>query len=760
MPSQSRQHLIGGAPREPRGGAGIWLSVVFSLGLLTGGLALSAGKQLSSGAALGVGDLFGTTGVWEVHLKFTPEQWDAMEPKSGGFGGFGGPPGGGGRRFGPGGGPGFGPGVGVGEPGGFERPAGPGGPGGGPGLRPGGFGPAMFIAPIFLEAGDLNHDGSFSRSEFEKLGRKWFAAWDTNKSGALDLEKIRAGLNSGIMLGANNRGGPGGPGRGPGMMNLQGPEGKRNGVAAMAGIEFNYVHADLEFEGREFRDVGVRYKGNGTFMESRGALKRSLKIDLNQFEKGRHLGGRAVLNLHSCVTDASFMNEVLAYQLYRDAGVAAPRTAYALVYLTVPGRHERTLMGLYSLVENVDRHFLEANFGTKRGALFKPVTGNLFAYLGEDWARYNQTYDPKTTLHEEHKARVIETARLFTRADDAEFTARAGQFIDIPQLARFMAVMVFLSDMDGILGPGQNFYLYLHPKTQLFTFLPWDQDHSWGQFPMRGTAEQRENLSIKKPWEGDSNVFLARVFKLEVFQEEYLARLEEFTASIFQPERFGRQVDQLASKIRPAVRAESEGRLARFDQVIAGSPVGPGGFNAGFVPPGPANSAGRADAPGSGGPTRDVLIGGPGPGEGPRGSGSDRGPGGPFGFGQVVKPMKSFVPVRYQSISDQLTGKSEGLTIGGPGGPGRPGGRGPGGPGDFGPGMFLGPIFLEAMDADKNGRVTPREMEETFARWLEAWDGDESDALSDEELRAGINQDLSPFRNGPPMGFGPPPGDL
>jgi len=45
-----------------------------------------------------------------------------------------------------------------------------------------------------------------------------------------------------------------------------------------------------------------------------------------------------------------------------------------------------------------------------------------------------------------------------------------------------MAVMVYLSDLDGILGPGQNLYLHLHPKTQQFQFIPWDQDHSWGQF--------------------------------------------------------------------------------------------------------------------------------------------------------------------------------------------------------------------------------------------------------------------------------------
>jgi hypothetical protein len=33
--------------------------------------------------------------------------------------------------------------------------------------------------------------------------------------------------------------------------------------------------------------MAVRYKGNGTFMQSRGSLKRSLKVDFNKFVKGQ-----------------------------------------------------------------------------------------------------------------------------------------------------------------------------------------------------------------------------------------------------------------------------------------------------------------------------------------------------------------------------------------------------------------------------------------------------------------------------------------
>ena len=95
-----------------------------------------------------------------------------------------------------------------------------------------------------------------------------------------------------------------------------------------------------------------------------------------------------------------------------------------------------------------------------------------------------------------------------------------------------MAITAWLTDLDGILGPGQNYYLYLHPKTQKFLFIPWDQDQPFGQFP-RGTQEQRENLSIHKPWSGE-NRFLERVYKSESFKTAYLARLTDFNKTIFE----------------------------------------------------------------------------------------------------------------------------------------------------------------------------------------------------------------------------------
>ncbi|MGV3773021.1 MAG: CotH kinase family protein [Verrucomicrobiales bacterium] len=651
-------------------------------------------------------EFFDLATIHTAHLTFTAKQWEAMEP-----------------------------------------PAPQGGPFGG---GRGGFGPGMFFAPKVMELGDANKDGKIDQSESKEMGGKWFDQLNKEKKGELDGDQFRSALNENMQMPGGGAAPAPGPGRrGPGM-NLQGAEGKRNGVAAMMGIEFNYVHADLELNGKSYKDVAVRYKGNGTFLESRGSLKRSLKIDLNKYVKGQKAGEITTLNFHNNITDPSWMNEPLSYRFFRDAKAPAPKTSYVKVFVTVPGKHDREYFGLYSVVQDIDGKFQEENFQTKKGAIFKPVTPSLFQYLGNDWAKYKQTYDPKDDPKVDQAQRVIDFAKLVTEGTDAEFEAKVGDYLDLENFSRYMAALICLVDLDGILGPGQNFYLHLHPKTQKFQFIAWDMDHSFGQFPMRGTQEQRENLNIWKPWQGE-NRFLERIYKVEAFRKLYKERLEEFSKTLFIPERLAQQVEQVRATIKDAVKEENPEKLARLEKAVKGEEVSPvrspgGGFG---PPPGSGPRQGGLQPPGPGGPP-----GGGGPGRG-----------NPFNFG-AQKPINSFVPARAKSIKAQLAGESKGMDLGefgmfggrpqggGPGG--RPGGPG-GPPGGFGPGTFLGPAILNQFDTDKNSKLSREEAIAGFKRWHDEWNKDKKDALSEEDVRAGLNESLNPFRGGQNP-FGPPGG--
>jgi hypothetical protein len=483
-------------------------------------------------------------------------------------------------------------------------------------------------------------------------------------------------------------------------ISLVGAAGKRNGLASVMGIEFNQVHADLAVGGAELNDVGVRYKGNGSFVMLKGSPpKRSFKVDVNDFVKGQRLAGQAKLNFHNRAGDESLMSESVAYRLYREAGVPAPRTAYARVFVTAPPTLEHKYLGLYSVVENVDEAFERERFGTKRGAIFKPVTQALFGDLGDDWSAYAHAYDAKTGVTAAQARRVIEFAQFVTYADDAEFARRLGEYLDVDAFARFVAVTAYLSNVDSILHTGQNFYLYLHPQTGRFHFIPWDVDGSFGQ--IFGDQMQMAKLSIDHPWAG-TNRFVARVFGVEAFGRAYRARLEEFGRTIFEPARFGREVDEIAKAIRPAVAAESKERLAEFEKAVADGPA-------------------KADT-------------------------------GLFGTGwfagKAAKSIKRFVGARTPSVADQLAGRSRGEPA-----KGFTGGGGWGARPASGPGQTLAPLFVAALDTDRDGKLTRAEFVGGLDRLFGAWGGNAGVGLTEAELRAGIGKDLAPPGSGAPFGM-------
>ncbi|HVY71336.1 MAG TPA: CotH kinase family protein [Verrucomicrobiae bacterium] len=588
-------------------------------------------------------------------------------------------------------------------------------------------------------------------------------------------------------------------------MSLRAPDAKRSGLSGVIGIEFEYSRGELDFEGTPFHDVAVRYKGNGTYMFSQMSLKRPFKVDLNKHVKGQKLAGVSRLNFANNVADNSYISDAMSYELFREAGVPSPRTTYARLSVNVPGNLEHRYLGLYTMVENVDENFAKERFGTRKGIIFKPVTPRLFDDLGDNWSAYEKIYDPKEEPSPAQQQRVIDMAKLVSIADDQEFSAKIASFLDLDEFARFMAVTVYLSTYDSILAMGQNFYLYLHPDSNKFVFIPWDLDHSFGEFPMIGTPQSRIDASIDHPWV-DKNKFLERVMGVAEFKKLYHDHLAQFLKTILRPEKIQARVDAVSAAVRPAIADESADKLAQFEKALSDKPIdlnaapNPNPFFGGPTVRIKPYASARAESISNqlAGKSRGTIVergmmpGGPG-GRGPRGPG---GPGGGFGPGMVAPGViaagdtdhnDKLSPAEFTALGQrwftdwdkEKTGKLNGDQLraglntaftppgmangsGGPG-PGGPGG-GPGGPpGGFGPGMFLSPGFLRVLDKDKDGFVSQSEFTEGFAAWFKGWDTDHSGSLDEAKIRAGMNKDLAmpggpggvggpggPPRNGPP----------
>jgi len=102
------------------------------------------------------------------------------------------------------------------------------------------------------------------------------------------------------------------------------------------------------------------------------APKRSWKINFEPGDDDDRLVGMSRLNLKAMYNDPSQMREALAWYLFDKVGVPSSRHTYAK--LAINDRY----MGLFSLIEQVDRRFLKDHFGKNdRGNLYKAYCGDI-----------------------------------------------------------------------------------------------------------------------------------------------------------------------------------------------------------------------------------------------------------------------------------------------------------------------------------------------------------------------------------------------
>ncbi|MFM8287455.1 MAG: CotH kinase family protein, partial [Planctomycetaceae bacterium] len=358
--------------------------------------------------------------------------------------------------------------------------------------------------------------------------------------GVIDLELT---LTPEQFRGLTPTGGFGGFGP-PGGAIPESDEAKRNTF----GVEFPWGQGQVEFEGETLADVGLRFKGNFTYMASAQALKKPLKLDFNRNVKGQKLDGLTRVNLHTGVSDPTRLRESLSYTLFRDLGVPAPRTTFARVYLNVDGQYDHELVGVYTLVEEVNKSFLARHFGDGGGMLLKPegLNGGP-GYRGTKWKSYEGLYHPDSKPGETERTRLIEFTRLIDRGSDEEFARRIGEYLDIPAFLRFIAANALLSNLDSYLGFGHNYYLYLVPGREQFVFIPWDLDLSLAAWPAVGTPEQLVELSIRHPHAG-KNALIDRLLAIDKVREAYLAIVRELLETRFTEERFLARLDELEDR--------------------------------------------------------------------------------------------------------------------------------------------------------------------------------------------------------------------
>lgn len=135
-----------------------------------------------------------------------------------------------------------------------------------------------------------------------------------------------------------------------------------------------YTAANITVNGVTYNNIAIRPKGNSSLSQlvmDDTTERYSFKVKFDEYVDGQTLDGLSKLVLNNNMSDATYMREYLSYKLLDSLGVPTPACSYANI--TVNGEE----WGLYLAVEPVEEEFIERNYGSTDGNLYKPESDSV-----------------------------------------------------------------------------------------------------------------------------------------------------------------------------------------------------------------------------------------------------------------------------------------------------------------------------------------------------------------------------------------------
>ncbi|WP_437682402.1 CotH kinase family protein [Sorangium sp. So ce131] len=338
-----------------------------------------------------------------------------------------------------------------------------------------------------------------------------------------------------------------------------------------------YVESEICYQGKSLGVSGLRFKGGSGALdecveqgEEITCPKLSMKVKFDEYVDGQRFYDLRRLNFHSMTRDDTKLRERLAYDLYREMGVAAPRSAWATLYVN------GETLGLYAVVEEIDGRFVDHHFpDAQDGPLYK-----------EAWPISTETsyYAERVDANEEEAthAGFVAFAEALAASEGQARLAALLQWTDVAELARYMAVDDAIMNFDGVTSfyvdkdgsaSNHNYFFYEEPSSGTFRLIPWDLDNTlnlaafenygevphWTEAPADCSAELPVYMgdeAVRAP--GCDPLFNA----LSHDAEGYQAALDELLAGPFSEARLQAEVKRYADLIRAAVAADPYGPTA------------------------------------------------------------------------------------------------------------------------------------------------------------------------------------------------------
>jgi hypothetical protein len=310
------------------------------------------------------------------------------------------------------------------------------------------------------------------------------------------------------------------------------------------------VPVRLTVDGTTIEDAGLRLKrGWGQFRPLEE--KPGFSIETDEFVDDLLLFDVDRFTLGNAAWDHSFVNEPIVYEVYRAAGIPAPRTALARV--TLNGEP----FGLYVMRETYDERLLAQYFADPDGNLYESTGAHDAPEMGLE-LRTNERRDDTTDL-----AAVLE---VVATASDADYRAAIEELVDVDQLLTYWAIEALTGHHDGYaydlsdpaLHPDaadqlwnpypNNFYVYHDPTSDRFVFLPHGADMALG-IGGWSTYDVAPSTPVVLPPKLNATIAW-RLWQDPAFRDEFVERVRWVLDDVWDVAALNARADALAGLVR------------------------------------------------------------------------------------------------------------------------------------------------------------------------------------------------------------------
>lgn len=277
-----------------------------------------------------------------------------------------------------------------------------------------------------------------------------------------------------------------------------------------------YVKATVKEGTNVYENAGFRFKGTNT---SSKTPRPGFTLKFNEFITDQRFYGQRKLGFESSDQDPSCLGEFIANELFRSAGIPAPRNTFGRLKLN--GKD----LGLYVLSEGVNKDFLDRHFDKSKGNLYEGDGTDITDKLDNDSDNLSKDQADVKAL--------VDAAK---DADLAQRWKKLQTVLDVDRFLVFTAMEVLLGHTNGYALGKARYRIYNDPGTDLLVFMPHGIENVFTRPDapitpaMKGMLAKSllETPEGKKRYREQMTKLLGKTFRLDLTQ----ARIRELAAKV------------------------------------------------------------------------------------------------------------------------------------------------------------------------------------------------------------------------------------